>query len=357
MKSTSPPWSSPSATNSLRHFVVFLIFFSHSLRSSSASKPYFGITAIPATMSSTSSSPQAKKPKKSIASNYAGYAMPPLNDQRATSGEFSPEILCQTCSGPTFSQGLDTFVVPMALHAWNRQKVVSSLVNRLEKKKSESSLNGDNIRANSKIRGMILLEGGKQQTRHDTDHEPVFRQESYFHYLFGASLYSDCYGVIALPEGKTTLFVPTWGIDTETVCGRSPEFERVKSELGLDEVLGVGDLKGFVEREMGRMKEEWLEETEKKGMVVEGEDAHGKFEEKKENSHATGTNGENTGTNQHSQGGEPKIYLLKGLNTDSGNFATPAYYKGIEDFSTVRDESELFPCIAECRVIKVRVFN
>lgn len=157
-----------------------------------------------------------------------------------------------------------------------------------------------------------------------------------------------------MPEGKTTLFVPTWGVDTETVCGPSPEFERVRAELGLDEVLGVGDLKGFVEGEMGRMREEWLAERNKKGMEVEGEDGSGNLEEKKENADIAGTNGENVGNNTSNDGGEPKIYLLKGLNTDSGNFATPAYYKGIEDFATVRDESELFPCIAECRVIKVR---
>jgi len=138
------------------------------------------------------------------------------------------------------------------------------------------------------------------------------------------------------------------------VCGPSPEFERVKAELGLDEVLGVGDLKGFVEGEMGRMREEWLAERKTKLMEVEGEDGSGNLEEKKENAAIAGTNGENVANSASNDGGAPKIYLLKGLNTDSGNFATPAYYKGIEDFATMRDESALFPCIAECRVIKVR---
>lgn len=34
---------------------------------------------------------------------------------------------------------------------------------------------------------IFLLQGGEQQTRYDTDHEPLFRQESYFAYLFGVT--------------------------------------------------------------------------------------------------------------------------------------------------------------------------
>jgi hypothetical protein len=49
----------------------------------------------------------------------------------------------------------------------------------------------------------------------------------------------------------------------------------------------------------------------------------------------------------------PKLFLLKGLNTDSGNFAVPATFGGIDKYNEVRDEDTLFPCIAECRVIKV----
>jgi len=164
----------------------------------------------------------------------------------------------------------------------------------------------------SSTRGLILMEGGKQTTRYDTDHEPVFRQESYFHYLFGASQYADCYGVISLPEGEATLFVPTWGVETATVCGSSPEFERVRNELGLERVLDVGSLKSFVEGEMKRMEEE----------CVGGSD------------------------------NAPRLYVLMGLNADSGNYAIPAHYAGIEKFDYVRDDEALFKCIEACRVIK-----
>ena len=48
-------------------------------------------------------------------------------------------------------------------------------------------------------RGVALLQGGDQQTRYDTDHEPVFRQESYFQYLFGVSE-AGCFGAVSLPR-------------------------------------------------------------------------------------------------------------------------------------------------------------
>ena len=38
----------------------------------------------------------------------------------------------------------------------------------------------------------------------------------------------------------------------------------------------------------------------------------------------------------------PKLFLLKGMNTDSGNFATPASFEGIEKYCDVRDEDALF---------------
>ena len=219
----------------------------------------------------------------------AGYMMkmPPLADKRAAA-----EALCSTCSGPIYSQGLNTFQVPMALFEVNRAKVVQSMLEQ-----------------DPSAKGLILLEGGKQTTRYDTDHEPVFRQESYFHYLFGASQYSDCFGTLSLPDGEATLFVPTYGIDVATVCGASPDFECVKVELGLENVYAVDDLKAFVEREMKRLNE------------IEEESAS-------------------------------KLYLLKGLNTDSGNLAVPAYFKGIEELCEVRDEEALFRSISECRVFK-----
>merc|ERR1719491_2219542 len=116
--------------------------------------------------------------------------MPPLADKRSVA-----EQMCQLCSGPIYSQGLETFRVPMALYEVNRARVVQAM---LEKDGS--------------ARGLVLLEGGKQTTRYDTDHEPVFRQESYFHYLFGVPE-ADMYGTISLPSGNATIFIPQYELD------------------------------------------------------------------------------------------------------------------------------------------------
>lgn len=216
-----------------------------------------------------------------------------------------------------YSQGLETYRVPMSLYSTNRQNVVSSLKSVINKKYGPSATSG-----------IILLQGGQQETRHDTDHEPVFRQESYFHYLFGTNL-PDCYGAVSFgSELKTVVFVPTWDEEVATVCGESPDFVELAQELGVDEVLGLGSLNGWVEKELG---------------LLTGGAA------------ANGVNGESNGVaNGHTM--EPKLYLLKGLNTDSGNYARPAYYKGIEEVEKVKDEETLFNCIAECRVHKVSLY-
>jgi hypothetical protein len=54
---------------------------------------------------------------------------------------------------------------------------------------------------------VLLFKGGEQTTRHETDHEPIMRQESFFAHLFGVTE-QDCYATIDVPSGKATLFVP-----------------------------------------------------------------------------------------------------------------------------------------------------
>ena len=51
------------------------------------------------------------------------------------------------------------------------------------------------------------LQGGTAFHVYDTDMEAIFRQESYFHYLFGVEE-EDYFGAIDIATGKTTLFMP-----------------------------------------------------------------------------------------------------------------------------------------------------
>ena len=68
------------------------------------------------------------------------------------------------------------------------------------------------------VRAVLMFKGGTSSTRHDTDHEPVFRQESFFAHLFGVRE-PDFYAVVALPTGETTLFCPRRSEDYTVVMG------------------------------------------------------------------------------------------------------------------------------------------
>ena len=60
--------------------------------------------------------------------------------------------------------GAETLKVPMSLFSLNRQRLVKSLSDNPEIPNTGA---------------VLLLEGGKQETRYCSDHEPVFRQVSF----------------------------------------------------------------------------------------------------------------------------------------------------------------------------------
>ena len=125
-----------------------------------------------------------------------------------------------------FQLGPHTLAVPMSLHAENRRRVVAAL-------RTDPTL-PDNA--------VIAMQGGKEESRHDTDHEHVFRQvcvyvcmcvcvcvcvcvyslvlqESFFHWAFGVRE-SDCFGAIDVSSGQSHLFVPRLGIEYAVWMGR-----------------------------------------------------------------------------------------------------------------------------------------
>ena len=53
---------------------------------------------------------------------------------------------------------------------------------------------------------VIFLQGGEATTRYDTDHEHIFRQESFFHYLFGVKE-PDFFGAIHCETEEVILFM------------------------------------------------------------------------------------------------------------------------------------------------------
>ena len=246
-----------------------------------------------------------------IMSNYGHFSsalrMPPIVVD-VKKRQADAEINCSECKGPVYSLGLNTYQVPMALHELNRARLVQSMLEKLDSSSSSSS-----------SRGVILLEGGKQTTRYDTDHEPVFRQESFFHWTFGVPE-ADVYGTISLPSGESTLFVPIYGLDYEIFCGSSPSLDNIRSKYGVDNVLPIDQLDDYL---------------------------------------ASQLDGSVDGTNEDDDNGngnvnDAQLHLLSGLNTDSGNYCMAAHYDGIEKYSKRRNTDTLFPTIVEARVFKTK---
>lgn len=107
--------------------------------------------------------------------------MPALNDVHPTVGEYP---------------------VDYSMHAENRAKVIA----RLREAEGVAPT------------GVLLFRGGLSANRDETDHEPVFRQESTFHYLFGVRE-PDCLATVDLATGKATLFIPRLPAEYATWMG------------------------------------------------------------------------------------------------------------------------------------------
>ena len=165
--------------------------------------------------------------------------------------------------------------------------------------------------------GVIFLEGGGSTTRFDSDHEPIFRQESYFWYLSGVKE-PDCSLSVDVASGETCLFVPKLPESYATIMGRIRTLEEWK------DIYHVEDVK-------------YTEQVEEVLMKLLTKDTP----------KTNGVNGMTNG-NRHSQ-----LLLMRGLNSDSGTMFEPP--KSITDnskLSTYVQTESLFPILAECRVIK-----
>ncbi|KAJ4913410.1 Metallopeptidase M24 family protein [Raphanus sativus] len=177
--------------------------------------------------------------------------------------------------------------VPMELHAVNRRKLCDSLRRHLSS-------------SDRPLDGLVLLQGGEEKTRYCTDHAELFRQESYFAYLFGVKE-PDFYGAIDIGSGKSILFIPRLPEDYAVWLGEIKPLSHFKETYMVDMVYYVDEIIQVLSEQF-------------------------------------------KGT------GKPLLYLLHGLNTDSGNLSKPASFEGIEKFET--DLTTLHPILAECRVTK-----
>ena len=243
-------------------------------------------------------------------------------------------------SGP----GDGSYRVPVSLFRQNRIKLANKLritpaATASEKNNSKKNEyagdcddkgNGKSSDLDSTRRHVVLLKGGQSPTRYDTDHEPIFRQESYFWWLTGIKE-PDCAIVMVVDSGgenrpdesnmnihQYALFVPRLPASYATIMGKIRSLDEWKELYGVDGGVYFDDtLEDFVE-----------------GQVLNYCDA--------------------------------RVLLMCGPNSDSGaTYEAPSFSgvsKGwpgeeghIPRFSTaVVDKTTLFPILADCRVFKSR---
>jgi Xaa-Pro dipeptidase len=214
-------------------------------------------------------------------------------------------------TGGVFSMGPHTLSVSVSdLFVANRRKVVAALV-------SSRSLS---------MTSVMFLQGGVSTTRYDSDHEPLFRQESYFWWLCGVkepgcalSIRFDANAKQDTPTTTTTLYVPRLDADYATVMGRIRTLQEWKDMYLVDEAKYTDEIEESLlnDLESNSINSMW----EKKGAVSE----------------------------------TSKLLLLQGRNSDSGSlYEPPASIYRSAQLQRYVDCDTLFPILAECRVCKSR---
>jgi len=258
-----------------------------------------------------------------------------------------------------FSLG-DNYRVPLELFQINRDKLRTRLLSKLS-----SSFNNENNHHNHDNNnnidndGMIvILQGGLSPSRYDTDHEPIFRQESYFWWLTGVKE-PDC--TMILTEQEWILAIPHLPPDYATVMGKIKTRTDLQQEYGADRVIYTHELESTLDTIL-------LSSTTSSSSSSSDQ----QNEDGENNSFETIS----TPTTR-----PRRIYVLKGLNTDSGmvyDMIPPLlekYPRTIKRYDDEEDEEEeatggeplgqdhhrqavvvdehtLFPILAECRVTK-----
>src|SRR3989338_11124343 len=90
-------------------------------------------------------------------------------------------------------------------------------------------------------KSVALLQGASEIPKHDSDTSYVFRQESYFFYLFGYNE-PDCFGLVEGQTGKYVLFVPKIPEAYAVWFGTIPTLAQIKERVQIDHVRYVDDL-------------------------------------------------------------------------------------------------------------------
>ena len=147
--------------------------------------------------------------------------------------------------------------VSLEMFKENREKLLGELLGVEATRRAAS---GERRR---RQRSVIVLRGGEAPTRYDTDHEPVFRQESYFWWLTGVKE-PDCWLVMSAEDGggddggatasakyRYVLLIPKLPPEYATIMGRIKTCEEWREHYGADEVIFTCQLEAYLEELAG----------------------------------------------------------------------------------------------------------
>ena len=143
-----------------------------------------------------------------------------------------------TSSSSSFQMGRDTLRVDFELHRENRLRLAQAMEEKINAEKKKTK----------KERNLVLVESGKQTQRYGTDNEPLFRQESYFHWMFGCRE-SDCFGALDVEKKKAILFVPRLPDEYVVWMGKPLSNEELASKYKIEEVRYADELEAYLEEE------------------------------------------------------------------------------------------------------------
>jgi len=160
--------------------------------------------------------------------------------------------------------GYDQYQVPIALFEENRLKLATRLSRAFNAGTTTTVGTTTTTTTTARVKKIVVVKGGISPLRYDTDHEPIFRQESYFWWLTGVKE-PDCIVVISIlmdiigdgdgdGDGQptpipiptttihTTLFVPQLPCEYATIMGKIRTLAEWKEMYGFDEVLYTHEL-------------------------------------------------------------------------------------------------------------------
>eukprot|EP00899_Mesostigma_viride_P025483 jgi/Mesvir1/6119/Mv00824-RA.1 len=206
-----------------------------------------------------------------------------------------------------FSMGKDTYRVPMRMHKQNRLKLREKLVAFV--------CDRDGISIQRCQQAVVLLQGGEEIHRNETDTTWEFRQESFFAYLFGVKE-PGFFGALDLATGDAILFIPKLPPSFATWFGTIHPPAYFKAHYEVDHVF-------FIEQMPQVLSQCGAERPPGSELSAE----------------PVSTSHPN-----------PLLYLLKGENFDSGLWAEPADITLLDKFPL--DSDTLYPVLSECRVHK-----